>query len=159
MKRTLIVRGASRLGGYFFGQAVSMVRVAFRRRRTLALKGAGQVDADGTPRARRWSKLSALINVPADTVWLQPVAPWADAEASLPACVDALLVDGTWVGCGTVSAGGNAVVVFPVEDRRTSTVAIVQAKKVSWTLELVWAANQLMTVDLRVARIPRRALA
>lgn len=159
MERTVIVRGASGFGGHFPGQAVPVVRVPVCCRRAFALKGPGQVDAGGASRARPRGQLYALVDVPADAIWLQPVASWTDAEASLSARVDTLLVDGTRVRCGTVSAGGNAVVVFPVEHRRASAVAVVQAEKVSWALELVRTANQFVAVDLRIARISGRALA
>lgn len=125
----------------------------------VALVGARQVCAAGSLGAGRGRQLRALVNVSADPIGQQPVATWANTESSLPASVDALLVFRARVGGGTVSADGNAVVVFPLENWRAAAVASVHAEQVPWALELMRASDQLVAEGARVARVSRRAFA
>lgn len=158
MREAVVVGGADGLGR-LPGQAVSPVGVAVGQLGAVALVGAWQVCAAGSLGAGRGRQLRALVNVSADPIGQQPVATWANTESSLPASVDALLVFRARVGGGTVSADGNAVVVFPLENRRAAAVASVHAEQVPWALELMRASDQLVAVGARVARVSRRAFA
>lgn len=158
VREAVVVGGADGLRG-LPGQAVSPVGIAVGQFGAVALVGARQVHAAGSLGAGRGRQLRALVNVSADPIGQQPVASWANAESSLPASVDALLVFRAGVGGGAVSAGGNAVVVFPLENWRAAAVASVHAEQVPWALELVWAANQLVAEGARVARVSGRAFA
>lgn len=156
--QAVVVGGADGLGR-LPRQAVSPVRVPVGPFGALALVRAWQVGAAGSLGARRGCQLRALVNVSADPVRQQPVATWANAEASLPASVDALLVLRAGVGRGAVSARGDAVVVFPLKNGRAAAVASVHAEQVPWALELVRASHQLVAIGARVARVSGRALA
>lgn len=158
VREAVVVGGADGLGR-LPGQAVSPVGVAVGQLGAVALVGAWQVCAAGSLGAGRGRQLRALVNVSADPIGQQPVATWANTESSLPASVDALLVFRARVGGGTVSAGGNAVVVFPLENWRAAAVASVHAEQVPWALELMRASDQLVAVGARVARVSRRAFA
>lgn len=120
VKGALVVRGAA---GDLSRRAVSLVRVAHGTLRALALKRSRQVHALRSLCARL--QFGTLVDVRASAVGSQAIAPRADAEAALPSRVDALLVWPARVCGGTVPAHGNAVVVSPLEHRRTAAVAVL----------------------------------